>query len=200
MTNGVVRLLAPLSIPAVYAGVASAQLSDPRSLSEVPGVVLAVASVAVVLVFGGVAIHRYGDRVDRSVDSLIDRPGVAVAYGLIAYLLVLFGGLFAFSQLGRFGLANSLLTPVWGVGLVGAIAAVTGYGFVVVGTLLTDMQGQRRPEYGLVVGALLSGVGWVVLPFLGGLAVWAIVAAFGIGGSMRKWLHSEHTVEAKVQH
>jgi hypothetical protein len=198
MANPAIRLLAPLTIPIVFAGVAAAQFTDPRSLSEVPRIQLALASVALVLVFGGVAIYRYGNRVDRSVDSLIDRPGIAVAYGLIAYILVLFSALFLFSQIGRLGVANSFLTPIWSLGLAAAIGAVTGYGFVVVGTLLTDIQGQRRPQHGLVLGALLSGVGWVALPFMGGVAVWTVVAAFGIGGSMRKWIHSEHTVEAKV--
>ena len=81
--------------------------------------------------------------------------------------------------------------------LAAAVVFVTGFGFLVVGTTITDLEGRRRPWYGLLVGAVLSAVCWAVLPLLGGLIASAVVAALGIGGSTRRWLQAERTVASE---
>jgi MFS family permease len=73
---------------------------------------------------------------------------------------------------------------------------LAGLGFAVVGTLVTDVRGRRRPWQGLVLGAIISAVGWLLLPFLGGVLAWVLVASFGIGGPTREWFHSDRRVES----
>jgi hypothetical protein len=182
---------------AVLPGVAVAQPVETDLITGASGPLRAAASFALVLAFGGLVLYRWGGLVDRSIDALVDRPKIAVLYGLVAYLIVLAVGFYGLSQLGRVGVAS---TPVGSAGFLGIGAAVmllTGFGFLVVGTLLTDLRGRRRPDHGLVIGAALSAVGWLVLPLVGALAVWVVVAAFGIGGSTRRYLHAERTVETE---
>ncbi|MEF8841186.1 MAG: hypothetical protein V5A62_06115 [Haloarculaceae archaeon] len=173
----------------------SVQPVDPAILAEAPGMAWAAASFALVLLFGGGLLYRYGSFVDRSVDASMDRPYVAVAYGVMAFGLVAFVGGYAASQLTRVGVGGTglLLVVVGGVVLVALVLGALG--FLVVGTLVTDVQGRRRPWHGLVLGAALSAVGWLLLPLVGGGLAWVLLAAFGIGGPTRLWFHTPRRVD-----
>lgn len=177
-------------------GTASAGPVDPTGLAEASGAVRAAASFALVLLFGGVLLYRYRGFVDRSTDASFERPRVAVVYGLMAFGLVAFGGVYVFSQLARLGGTVSLV----GLGAMALVAlTLASLGFAVVGTLITDVQGRRRPWHGLVLGAGISSVGWLLLPPLGGLLAWILIASFGLGGPTRKWFHTPRPVEAGAE-
>ncbi|WP_276273229.1 hypothetical protein [Haloarcula litorea] len=194
---GVRRPATALSLVAVVPGVAAAQPVDVATLDGLPGTVKAAGSFLLVAAFGVLYLRRAEPRVHRALDALLDRPYSAVPYGLFGYVLALAVGLYGLSQLGRIGVANTRLGQLLALLLVCAVVALTAFGFLVVGTLVTDVRGRRRPTYGLAVGAVLSAVGWLVLPTVGGLAVWVLVAAFGLGGAVRRWFHAERTVEAE---
>jgi hypothetical protein len=174
---------------ATVPGVAAAQL-DPSTVADAPASVRSVASFALVLLFGGAVLVRYDGFVDRSVDALRERPLISVVYGAIAYGLVGFGCVYGFSQLARLGVGSAVVSTV-GVVVAGALLmALAGLGFAVVGTLLTELQGQRQPWTGLVVGASIGALAWFALPLLAGAVVWLVVTAIGIGGPTRKWIHA----------
>jgi len=193
------RLVVAASVLGSVPGVAAAQPLSPTVVTDLSGPVRALGSFALVLLFGGALLVRYGEFVDESLDALIDSPYAAVPYGLMAYGVVVLVGLYGISQLGRVGVANTVLGQLGVVAILTVVVVLTALGFLVVGTLLTDLSGRRRPTRGLVLGAVLSAVGWVALPFAGGLAIWVVVAAFGIGGTTRRWFHAERTVETERQ-
>jgi len=173
------------------------QSVDVTALGGLPGHLQAIGSFLLVVLFGGALLHWSEARVHRSLEALRERPYSAVPYGLVAYAVALAVGLYGFSQLGRVGVAGTVLGRLVALLLGGVIVSLTAFGFLVVGTLATDVQGQRQPTYGLVLGAALSAVGWLILPPAGGLAVWVLVAAFGLGGAVRVWFHAERTVETE---
>lgn len=197
MHPGVGRRFAVLPTALAFLpGTASAQLVDPAALAEAPGTVRAVASFALVLLFGGALLHYRRGYVDRSVDASLERPGVSVVYGLMAFGLVLFTGGYASSQLARIGgvLAGAA------VGLAGLVALVlAGLGYLIVGALVTEARGSRQLWYGLVLGAGISAVGWLLLPPLWALAAWVLLAAFGIGGPTREWFHTPRRVDPAAE-
>lgn len=176
---------------AVGPGVAAAQPVDPTAMADAPAFVRGAGSFLLVSLFGGVVLARREPLVDRAVDDVMGRPSVSVLYGLVAFVLVLFAGFYASDLLGRVGVAATPLGYVAIAILVGGVSTLAGLGYVVVGTLLTDLHGGRRPWYGLLLGAALSAVGWVALPVPAAFAVWVLVAAFGVGGRTRTWIHSE---------
>jgi MFS family permease len=171
-----------------------AQTLDAAALAGLPGYQKALASFAVVLLIGGVLLRTSADRVDRSLEALREGPYSAVPYGVGGYAVVLAVGGFSLSQLRRAGVASTLLGRLAAMVIVGVCVSMTAYGFLVVGTLVTEVGGRRRPVRGLFVGAALSAVGWLVLPTVGGLVVWVLTAALGIGGATRRWFHAERTV------
>lgn len=189
------RAAASLFRIAVQPNVAVAQPVDVTALGGLPGYLKAAVSFVLVVLLGGLILHRSEPFVRRSLAALRERPYSAVPYGLMAYVVVLTVGLFGISQLGRAGVASTLVGRLAALLVVGVVASLTAFGFLVVGTLLTDLRGQGRPTHGLLVGAALSAVGWLVLPTAGGLAVWILVAAFGLGGAVRRWFHAERAVE-----
>lgn len=179
----------------VAPGTAAAQPLDPVALTEAPSVVWAVASFALVLLFGGVLLYRDEGFLERSVDASLERPWVAVIYGLMAFGFLLFAGGYASSQLARLGSTGGTLSMV-ALGVAGVAALVlAALGYLVLGTLITDLQGSRRPWHGLVLGAGISAVGWLLLPLLWGLAAFVLLAAFGVGGPTRRWFHTPRRVE-----
>lgn len=194
---GVHQLIATPLLVAVRPGVTAVQQVDVTTLNGLPGPAKAVGSFLLVVVLGAMMLRRSEARLHRALDALVDRPYSAVPYGLLAYVLALAVGLYGLSQLGRIGVANTLLANFLSLLLVGVLVSLTAFGFLVVGTLVTDVQGQRRPTYGLLIGGVLSAVGWLVLPTAGGLAVWVLAAAFGLGGAVRRWFHAERTVESE---
>lgn len=178
-------------------GVAAALSVDVATVAGAPGPVQAVGSFLLVVLFGGAIRYRQSARLDRSVDALVDHPFSALPYGLFGYVLALVVGLSGITQLGRVGVVETVLGQGVALLLAAALMALTAFGFLVVGTLLTDLQGRRRPTVGILLGAALSGVGWLVLPALGAISVWVVVAAFGLGGAVRRWFHAERTVETE---
>ncbi|GAB7010263.1 hypothetical protein JCM31271_22060 [Halorubrum trueperi] len=194
---GVRQLAAGGSLAAPPSDAAVAQTLDIATLSGFPGHLKALASFLLVLAFGGVILRKSEARVDRSLEALRERPYSAVPYGLMGYVVSLAVGLLGLTQLSRLGVANTLLGRLVGVLLTGAVVSLTAFGFLVVGTLVTEMRGRRRPVHGLLVGAALSTVGWLALPTVGGLVVWILIAAFGLGGAVRRWFHAERTVQTE---
>jgi hypothetical protein len=190
MDSGRWRLFATcVGLLAIVPGVATAQL-DPATIVDAPASVRGVASFALVLLFGGALLVRDDGFVDRSVDALKERPLMSVVYGAIAYGLVGFACAYGISQLARLGGGSALVFTV-GATVAGAVLlTLAGLGFVVVGTLLTELQGTRQPWTGLVVGASVGAVVWFALPLLAGVVAWLLVTAVGIGGPTRKWIHA----------
>lgn len=179
------------------ADLAVGQAVDVAAIGGLPGYLQAIGSALLVLFFGGLILRRSVATVHRSVEGLHEGPYSAVPYGLVTYGVALAFGLYGFIQLGRVGVAGTLLGRLVALLLGSILASLTAFGFLVVGTLVTEIQGQRRPTHGLVLGAALSAIGWLVLPTAGGLAVWVLVAAFGLGGAVRLWVHAERTVETE---
>jgi len=194
---GVQRLVLNSPFAALPSPVTVGQSVDVATLGGLPGYLKALGSFLLVVAFGGLVLRLSEGRVDRSLDALYDQPYRAVPYGLMGYVIALTVGLFGLSQLSRAGVASTLVGRLVALILVGIVVALTAFGFLVVGTLVTDVQGQRRPTYGLLIGAALSAVGWLALPTAGGLAVWVLLAAFGLGGAVRRWFHAERTVETE---
>ncbi|WP_324759424.1 hypothetical protein [Haloarcula montana] len=172
---------------------------DPSILTDASGLLQGVVSFLLVLAAGWLILVRSPGRVDEAVDTLYDEPVRAVLYGAMAYAVVLLLGLYGVNQIVRIGVGGGRLAQIGVVGIGVAVLVLTGFGFLVLGTLLTDIQRERRPQYGLLVGATLSAVGWILLPLPWSAVVWFGLAAFGIGGSARVWLHTDRTVETERQ-
>jgi len=194
--GGYGRLLTTLVALAWLPGATAGQPVDPSAVVELPGPARALGSFLLVLLFGGLLRYRYGGFVDRSVDASMERPGVAVIYGLMAFGFVAFAGAYASSQLSQLPVGSVALATV-AVTIAGlAVLLLAGLGFAVVGTLVTDVRGRRRPWHGLVLGAAISAAGWLLLPLLGGVLAWVLVASFGVGGPTREWFHSNRRAES----
>lgn len=179
--------------------VAGARSLGPSTVADAPAVVRALASVVLVGLVGATVLARYGSVVDRGVADTMDRPLVGIVYGLFAYVLVLFAGLYANDLFVRAGVAGTPLGYLAVAILAGGLVLVTSFGFLVVGTVVTDLYGGRRPWHGLLLGALFSGIGWLLLPAVAALGTSVLVAAVGIGGATRTWVHSERPVHAELE-
>lgn len=179
----------------IVPGVASAQSLDPSAVTETTGQVRAVGSFLLVFLCGGAILHLFAGFVDRSTDALLERPAVAVVYGLLAYVIVGFFGAYATDLLVRSGLANTPAAYVAPAILFGGSLVLGAVGFVVLGTVLTDLWGHRQPQTGLVVGAAVSAAAWLAFPLVGSVLSWVVVSAVGIGGATRRWVHASEAVE-----
>jgi len=171
---------------------------DPTTVGELPPVVRAAGSFVLVLVFGVGILVRFQRFVEGSIDTSMARPHVSAVYGLIGYGIVGFIGFVGLTQLTYVGLTGGPIA----FGIVGllavAILVLAGLGYTVVGAGLVQLLGERQPWNGLVVGAVLSGVAWLVLPPVAALLVWLLVPAVGIGGPVREWVHAERTVASET--
>ena len=160
---------------------------DPSVLADLSPAGRALVSFVVVLVVATGLLNWRAETVERAVDR--------TAYGLAAFGLVAAITAYGLSQVARAGLDGRAV----GVGAVvvvgGALSALGALGYLVVGSLLTEFEGPRRPWVGAVVGAVLSAVPLLALPTLPALAVWTLVAAVGVGSPTRHYIHSERTVE-----
>ena len=173
------------------------QAVSPSAIEQVPPGYRAAAAFALVVAFGAAVLFRSQRYVEAAVDSSMRRPHVSVVYGAIAYGLVGFLGLLALMQLSLVGITDSAVVYV-AAAAVGAVAfALGGLGYVVVGTRSLELLGERQPWNGLVLGAVISALIWLVLPPLTAAVVWVVVAAVGVGGPVRTWMHDERgaTVE-----
>jgi hypothetical protein len=173
----------------------------PPDLSVVLGTpwLRAVGAFLLVLPFGGVVLARYDGLLKRSVDASMDSPLVSLIYGVGAHLAIFFAAMVFSTQLESAGVSQAVVS-VGGAAVLGVVMlALAGLGFAVVGAILTDLRGERRPQPGLVVAAAAGVAGLLLLPLLGGLAVWVLVVSIGIGGPTRRWVHAERTTESEME-
>lgn len=156
----------------------------------------ALCFVFVLLVGVGLLTWR-APTVDRAVDLTVDGTPLAVIYGVVAFGLLTFVGGYVFTQLARVAPSAAVLqAALAGVGL-GAVA-LGGFGYLVLGTWITEIEGTRRPWPGAVVGAGISAVPWLFLSTWPATGAWLLLAAFGLGSVTRNWVHGERTVESET--
>lgn len=167
------------------------QALDPSVVLDVPASVRAAAVFVLTVAFGGAVIYRYGGRLDAAVETSMSSPLLSVVYGLIAYGLVGFFTAYAYTQVIRIGVGTTLVTAVAVVVLGGFLLSLGGLGFVVVGHWLAELLGLQGPWVGLVGVGLVSAVALFVLPVAVGVLVWLGIAAVGVGGPTRSWMHAE---------
>lgn len=173
------------------------QTTDLSALLDLSGPVYGLLSSALVgLTAAGFLARREAD-VHRAVDLLREGSPIMIVYGVLAFGLVAFIGGYLISQLGRVTTSAALFRPIV---LLFCFAAVVlaGFGYLVVGTWLTELEGTRRPWSGAVIGAGLSAVPWVFLPLLPAVLGWILLAAVGLGNVTRAWVHGERTVESET--
>jgi hypothetical protein len=168
---------------------------DPSTIAGTPRPVLASASLLLTVLFGGGALYRYGGRIDGAADASMASPLVSVVYGVMAYGLVGFLTAYAFDQLLRLGggsVVATVLTTVFAL----AVFSLSGLGFAVVGVWVARSVGGRDPWLGLIGVGVVGALAWLLLPFLFGLLVTLAIAAVGVGGPTRQWVHGT-TVEVE---
>lgn len=170
----------------------------PEVVTDTSGAVRGVVAFVLVLLTG-LGIRRLGrNYVEESIGAILESPATAIVYGIAGYVIVGIVGLYGATTLARLSLAGGVLVRVGIIGGSVAVLLLTSFGFLVVGTLLTELLGARRVAHGLVVGASLCGLSWLLLSPTGGVVSSLAIAAFGIGGSARVWIHSERTVETEL--
>ncbi|PSP85007.1 hypothetical protein BRC83_03615 [Halobacteriales archaeon QS_1_68_17] len=173
-------------------GVVAGQTLDPSAVAAAPSFVRVAGGFLLVLVFGGVLRWQFEARVVRAVEVSTDRPLNSILYGTFAQVAVLFLGVYVISQLGQVGVGGRAVDAV---ALVTGVFVMTlaGFGFTVVGIFLVRTAGERRLSVGVVVGAGLGAVVWLLPSFLLGLLAWVAVVGLGVGGPTREWLHASQT-------
>jgi len=171
---------------------------DSGVATELSGPLRGLVSFVLVLVAGALVLRMRRSYVNESIDAISDSPATAVVYGIAGYVIVGIVGLYGATTLARLSVAGGAFVRVAILISSAFVLVLTSFGFLVVGTLLTDIFGSRRPTYGLLIGAFLSAVSWVLLSPAGSIVSSLAIAAFGIGGSARIWIHSERTVETEL--
>ena len=177
---------------------ATAQIGDLSVLFGLSGEVYAGLSFLAVLLSGVLLLVARGGFVDRAVNRVVEGSPVAVLYGVLPFFFVAFAGGYALNQFARAGVAGPLLAQGWSLLVVLVAIGFTGLGYLVVGTYLTEIEGERRPWHGAVVGAVLSALPWLLLPTVPAVLLWALGAAVGLGAPTRRWVHGERTVETEA--
>lgn len=163
---------------------------DLSMVTGAPPTVRAVAAFTLTILFGGAMYYQEGRRVSLAVASSRERPFVSVLYGLVAFAIVSFFTAYLLNQLFRLGLNVTLVALIAAL-IVGAVLlTLGGLGFAVVGAWATDVFGLGDPWLGLVGVAALSALVWLALPIVLSLLLWLGIAAVGIGGPTKHWLHS----------
>ena len=166
---------------------------EPTSVvSSGPG--RAIASFLLVLGVGTAVRHWRPGLLERAVDATLERPLAAPLYGAAAAVLGWLVVAYAFGQALRVG--GGVGRVAVALGVAGALV-VAGFGFAVVGTGLTAVVDDRHRWAGPLAGAGASALVLLALPDRLGLVVWAAVAAVGLGGAARRWLHASRSVERK---
>ena len=166
------------------------QLSEVGRLLDAPPTVRAGVALVSTLLFGGGTLYWFGGRLNEAVDASAESPALSLLYGVMAYVLVVFLVGYAFSQLSRIGVASPLLSSVLVAVLGLFVLSLVGYGFAVDGAWVAETTGMSDPWVGLVLVAAFTAMVWLVAPFLVGLLVWGAVAAVGLGGPARRWVHA----------
>lgn len=166
-----------------------AQAVDPAVVFDAPRPVRAVATFGLVLLGGGLLLHRRKPLLDHSRDATLSHPLRAVLYGVATHAVIAFAAVYLASQFAlvevggvNFGPGGLLL----GGGLVVASGSV---GFAVVGVSVVDVWGTATDWPGVALGALLAGSIASLGPLLAGVA-WVALVSFGIGGAIRDWLQT----------
>jgi hypothetical protein len=166
-------------------------------LLDLSGPALAAGSFVLVLLVGVGLLSGRPEAVERAVDLTVDGTPLAVIYGIVAFGLLAFVGGYVFTQAARLAPSASVLQGA--LGILGLAAVVLGgFGYAVLGTWLTQVEGSRRPWPGVVLGAILSAIPWVVLPALGAALVWILLAAVGLGSVTRDWVHNDRPAESEL--
>ena len=168
----------------------TAQVLDPSTIATAPPEVRAAVAFFLTVLVGGATIYRDGRRVQRALEAATENALVTVVYGLMAFLIVAFFAGYLLTQLVSAGLGGPVLQIVGLLLLAGVGVTLGGLGFAVVGTWVADVFALGDPWLGLVLVGAVSALAWLVLPVLGGLVVWLAIAAVGIGGATRRWIHS----------
>lgn len=166
------------------------QAFTPGTFTDAPRTVRAGVSLVSTLLFGGGTLYWFGGRLNDAVDASADSPLLSLLYGVMAYGFAFFLVGYAYSQLARAGAVSPLVSSVLVVVLAVFVLTLGGYGFAVAGAWLSSMAGFPDPWPGLVGLVAVSTVAWLLGPFVVGLAVWAGVAALGLGGPARRWVHA----------
>jgi len=170
---------------------------DPAAVANLSAASRAAVSFVAVLIVGTAILLRSRGFVEGATETSFARPHVSVLYGVVGYGLVSFVGFVGLTQLSYVGLSGSVV----GAGLVVlvglALFVLTVLGGTVVGTGLVGVVSERQPWTGLVLVAACGAGAWLVLPPLGVGAAWLLVAAVGLGGPIRAWIHTERTVAAE---
>lgn len=164
---------------------------DVTAVVGASGAARAVGSLLSTVVFGGAVLYRYGGRLDGAVEASMRNPLLSVVYGSVAYGGVVFAFSYLYNQLGRIGVAAGSVSLVAVPLFFLLILVLGGVGFAVVGVWVTEALGTRDPWIGLVGVGGVSAAAWLLLPFAFGAGVWVAVAATGIGGPTRMWLHAD---------
>ena len=175
-----------------------AQIGDLSALLGLSGPVYAGLSFVAVLASGVTLLVTRGEFVERAVDRAVDGSPLSVLYGVIPFLLVAFAGGYALNQFARAGVGGPLLARGWRLLVAVVGVGFVGLGYLVTGTYLTEIEGERRPWHGAVVGAVLSALPWLFLPALPAVVLWVLGAATGLGAPTQRWVHGERTVETEA--
>lgn len=188
----------PPGFPSALAGSAALPAAivpavDPAAIADAPAPVRAAASFLLVLLFGGAILHLFEGFVVDAVESSMERPLASMGYGVVAQATVVYLGVYALSQVTAVatGGAAADVTTV-GVGVL--VVGLASLGFTVVGVRVVGAFGEHGRWRGLVVGAAVSGVVWLLPSFVLALLVWVVVAGVGVGGPVRNWTHASQAV------
>ncbi|MFC4360566.1 hypothetical protein ACFO0N_21685 [Halobium salinum] len=175
------------------AGTSGLQAVAPTAVADIPPAVRAAAAFFLTVLFGGAVIYRYGGRVDEYVEASTSNPLVSVLYGLMAYGMVVFFVGYAYSQLATLLAGTAILATAVTAAFGVLVLSLGGLGFVVVGTWVAGVAGVRDPWLGLVGVGGASALVWYLLPFAVAGLVWLAIAAVGVGGPTRRWIHADRT-------
>lgn len=166
--------------------------------TDLSGPLRGAVSFVLVLVSGALILRFRRNYLDKSISAISDSPATAVLYGIAGYVIVSIVALYAATTLARLSVVGGVFVRIVIVGAGAFVVGLTSFGFLVVGTLITEILRNRQPTRGLFIGASLSAVIWALLSPAGGTVSTLAIAAFGIGGSVRSWIHAERTVETEV--
>lgn len=164
---------------------------DLQTVADSPASVRAVVAFLGSTFFGGLVLYRYGDRVPGAVEASTANPLVSVVYGFIAYGLVGFAIGYVYSQVARIGISARIYGVVLVILLGAAFFSLGGLGFVIVGQWAADAAGLGDPWLGLVGVGLFGAAAVLAFPLAVGALVWLGIAAVGIGGPVKRWIHSD---------
>lgn len=171
---------------------------DPGRATELSRPLRGLVSFVLILVSGAALLRLRRNYISGSIDLITDSPARSVLYGFAGYVIVGIVALYGATTLAQLSIASGILVRVGVIISTVFVLALTSFGFLVVGTLLTDIFGRRRPASGLLIGASLSAVTWLLFSPAGSVVSSLAIAAFGIGGPVRVWIHSERTVETEM--